>query len=297
MINTKNISLSELLRDFNAGLNKTAGEDCPPGAVCDPAAAPASAPAEGEPLCPDCMSNPCICEEPEGSDPDDMVQAAVNAKAKQDEAVDAAKELRDMADEYIEDHDKAIAKEAAVFGELFAKSACEAMNRYSGGYGSSDYDMCKQACDSAYEYTLVKLAEDAEVEDDEDLSAAVRDTAAAARALAEHKVKKSKDEASADEQAEAAQAAYDETMAQMQGDAQAAPVDEAQMTAAQGAYNEAMAQMQQPQADPNAQAAAAASQNAYDQAMAQMQAQQQDPQAAAAQNAYNQAMAQMQPQQ
>ena len=308
MINTKNISLSELLRDFNAGMGKYAGEDCPPGMVCDPAAAPAGK----EALCPDCMSNPCICEEPEGegSDPDDMVQAAVQAKAKQDEAVDAAKELRDMADAYIEDHDKAIAKEAEVFGELFAKSACEAMQRYSepvqvnnNNSMPADYPIFKQACDTAYAYTMNKLAEgelpaaddSADEEDEADLAEAVRDAAAAARALAEHKAKKAKDKekekASDDERAEAAQGAYDEAMAQMHP-TPATPDEQA--AAAQGAYNETMAQMQPAPAPADAQAAA--SQNAYDQAMAQMQAQQ-DPQAAAAQNGYNQAMAQMQPQQ
>lgn len=308
MINTKNISLSELLRDFNAGMGKYAGEDCPPGMVCDTAAAPAGK----EALCPDCMSNPCICEEPEGSDPDDMVQAAVQAKAKQDEAVDAAKELRDMADAYIEDHDKAIAKEAEVFGTLFAKSACEAMQRYSepvqvNNSMPADYPMFKQACDTAYAYTMNKLAEgelpaaaddSADEEDESDLAEAVRDAAAAARALAEHKAKKAKEKekerASDDERAEAAQGAYDEAMAQMQGGAPATP--EEQAAAAQGAYNEAMAQMQPAPAPAPVDAQAAASQNAYDQAMAQMQAQQ-DPQAAAAQNGYNQAMAQMQPQQ
>lgn len=295
MINTKNISLSELLRDFNAGMGKYAGEGCPPGMVCDPAAAPV----DKEALCSDCMSNPCICEEPESPDPSEMVQAAATAKAKQDEAVDAAKELRDMANAYIEDHDKAIAKEAEVFGELFAKSACEAMQRYSepvqvNNSMPTDYPIFKQACDTAYAYTMNKLAEgelpaEDEEEDESDLAEAVRDAAAAARALAEHKAKKAKDKAKASdaERAEAAQGAYDEAMAQMQG--APAPADE-QAAAAQGAYNEAMAQMQ-PQADPNAQAAA--SQNAYDQAMAQMQAQQQDPQMAAAQNGYNQAMAQM----
>ena len=304
MINTKNISLSELLRDFNAGMGKYAEEDCPPGAVCAPVAAPAGK----EALCPNCMSNPCICEEPEGEespDPSEMVQAAATAKAKQDEAVDAAKELRDMADAYIEDHDKAIAKEAEVFGEMFAKSACEAMQYYSNptqvnDYMPADYPMFKQACDTAYAYTMNKLAEGEvpadeadEDEDDADLAEAVRDAAAAARALAEHKAKKAKDKekASDDERAEAAQGAYDEAMAQMQP-APATPDEQA--AAAQGAYNETMAQMQPAPAPADAQAAA--SQNAYDQAMAQMQAQQ-DPQAAAAQNGYNQAMAQMQPQQ
>ena len=288
MINTKNISLSELLRDFNAGLSKTAGEECPPGTVCPPdmpaapaaAAAAAGAPAEGEELCPECMSNPCICEgEGEGdASPEDMIQAAVAAKTKQDEAVDATKALRDMADEYIDNHDQAIAKEAAVFGEIFAKSACEAMNRYSTPaetYTANDYSMFKQACDEAYAYALNKLAEEAAASDEEDenLSAAVRDAAAAARALAEKKKKESKEEAaSPEEMQDAAGGAYDEAMAQMQGAPAPAPEGDPQ-AAAQGAYDEAMAQMQPAPAPVDPQAAAA-SQNAYDQAMAQMQAQQ-----------------------
>lgn len=304
MINTKNISLSELLRDFNAGLNKTAGEDCPPGAPCPPGAAPAPAPAgapapvAGEELCPECMSNPCICEDEDGdASPEDMIQAAVAAKTKQDEAVDATKALRDMADEYIDNHDQAIAKEAAVFGELFAKSACEAMNRYSYPMDmptADEYSMFKQACDNAYTFALGKIAEEAAAanddddddEEDENLSAAVRDAAAAARALAEKKKKESKEkdeeEATPEEMGDAAQGAYDETMAQMQGaPAQGAPAPAPAdpQAAAQGAYNEAMAQMQ-PAAAPAAPQMAAASQNAYDQAMAQMQAQQPQPQAA-----------------
>ena len=286
MINTKNISLSELLRDFNAGLNKTAGADCPPGVVCQPdtVSVVPTTPAEGEELCPECMSNPCICEGEgeEDATPEDMLQAAVAAKTKQDEAVDATKALRDMADEYIDNHDQAIAKEAAVFGELFAKSACEAMNRYNNM--DQDYSMFKQACSSAYEYTLNKLAEDAE---SSNLSDAVRDVAAATRALAERKA-----DPDADTE-QVAQDAYDETMAQL-GDAGAA--GDEQTAAAQGAYNEAMAQMQQqPSAEATAQAAA---QGAYNEAMAQMQqgGPQGDTQAAAAasQNAYDQAMSQLQ---
>lgn len=296
MINTKNISLSELLRDFNAGLSKTAGEDCPPGAICDPAAAPAApgapaAPATpaGEELCPDCMSNPCICEgEGEGdASPEDMIQAAVAAKTKQDEAVDATKALRDLADEYIGNHDQAIAKEAAVFGEIFAKSACEAMNRYNTPvetYAVDEYSMFKQACDNAYTFALGKIAEEAAAapdEEDENLSAAVRDAAAAARALAEKKKRESREkEATKEEMSDAAQGAYDETMAQMQGAPAPAPVPADPQAAAQGAYDEAMAQMQPgapapaPVPAPVDPQAAAASQNAYDQAMAQMQAQQ-----------------------
>lgn len=275
MINTKNISLSELLRDFNAGLGKTAEEEVPP-----------VEPAEGEALCQECMSNPCICEpetEPSSDTeptPEDMMQAAAVAKNKQDEAVDATKALRDMADEYIDSHDQAIAKEAAVFGEMFAKSACEAMNNYNTT--EQDYYMLKQACSSAYEYTLSKLAEDA---DTSSLSDAVRDVAAATRALAEKKVDDSDKE-------QAAQDAYDETMAQI-NDSDQPEVDPEQAQAAQDAYNEAMAQVSQQQpADATAQAAA---QGAYNEAMAQMQ--QASPQGdtqAASQNAYDQAMAQLQ---
>lgn len=293
MINTKNISLSELLRDFNAGLSKTAGDE---GAMPAPAPAampaPAATPAEGtgEELCPECMSNPCICEgEGEGTEdasPEDMIQAAVAAKSKQDEAVDATKALRDMADEYIDNHDTAIAKEAAVFGELFAKSACEAMQRYNEP--AVDYNMFKQACDSAYEYALTKIAEEAAAaadessEEDENLSAAVRDAAAAARALAEKKKKEKPSDgegASPEEMGDAAQGAYDEAMAQMQPGAPApAPAPADPQAAAQGAYDEAMAQMQgapvAPAPAPVDPQMAAVSQNAYDQAMMQMQAQQ-----------------------
>ena len=56
-----------------------------------------------------------------------MEEAAEEFSEASDNAVDAARELRDIADKYIERHDEALKKEAAVFGELFADACINRM--------------------------------------------------------------------------------------------------------------------------------------------------------------------------
>ena len=118
MITAKTISLSDLLRDFTSGLNKQA-EDAPVAPVA-PEAASVSTPVPE--VCPECGQSPCVCQAAP-SETDAMQEAAATVDQKQNEAVDAAKVLKNMADEYIAKHDNAIAKEAEVFGEIFAQEA------------------------------------------------------------------------------------------------------------------------------------------------------------------------------
>lgn len=193
MITAKTISLSDLLRDFTSGLNKQA-EDAPVAPVA-PEAASVSTPVPE--VCPECGQSTCVCQAAP-SETDAMQEAAATVDQKQNEAVDAAKVLKNMADEYIAKHDNAIAKEAEVFGEIFAQAAYDTMKKQAAaeeaynntmGYFEADNEddsLQKQA----YNYTLCKIAADeayATVASPEAAAAqAVSDSASAAKALVEH---------------------------------------------------------------------------------------------------------------
>ncbi|OUO53274.1 hypothetical protein B5F76_05720 [Desulfovibrio sp. An276] len=214
-----------------------------------------------------------------------MQEAAATVDQKQNEAVDAAKVLKNMADEYIAKHDNAIAKEAEVFGEIFAQSAYETMRKQAAadaaynntmGYFEADNEddslqkQAEAAFEQAYNYTLCKIAADeayATVASPEAAAAqAVSDSASAAKALVEHLTNKGGADPEAAAGAAAAQA-YQDTMNQLT----AQPAEDEQAAAAQAAYDEAAAQMQAaPAAVPQADAVA---QNAYDTAMQQLQQQ------------------------
>lgn len=266
MITNKTISLSDLLRDFNAGLTKQAEDAAPVEAAPAPAPTPE--------VCPQCGQSPCVCEAQ--SETDAMQEAASTVNEKQNEAVDAAKVLKNMADEYIAKHDNAIAKEAEVFGEIFAQAAYDTMKKQAAaeeaynntmGYFEADNDddslqkQAEAAFEQAYNYTLCKIAADeayATVASPEAAAAqAVSDSASAAKALVEHITNKGGSDPEAAAGAAAAQA-YQDTMNQLAAQPAAA---------AQAAYDEAAAQMQ---AAPQANAVA---QNAYDTAMQQLQQQ------------------------
>ena len=266
MITNKTISLSDLLRDFNSGLNKQAEEAAPVEAASTPAPE----------VCPQCGQSPCACEAP--SETDAMQEAAATVDQKQNEAVDAAKVLKNMADEYIAKHDNAIAKEAEVFGEIFAQSAYETMRKQAAAEGAYNTTMdyfeadndgneslqkrAEEAYEQAYRYTLCKIAAEeayAAASPEAAAAQAVSDSASAAKALVEHLTNKGGDSDPESAAGAAAAQAYQETMNQLGGGAQPA--------AAQAAYDEAAAQMQAaPQAD-------AVAQNAYDTAMQQLQQQ------------------------
>ena len=86
------------------------------------------APVETGEVCPECGQSPCVCQAAP-SETDAMQEAAATVDQKQNEAVDAAKVLKNMVDEYIAKHDNAIAKEAEVFGEIFAQAAYDTMKK------------------------------------------------------------------------------------------------------------------------------------------------------------------------
>ncbi len=201
MITTKIISLSDPLRDFTSGLNKQAEEA--PVAPVAPEAASVSTPAPE--VCPECGQSPCVCQAAP-SETDAMQEAAATVDQKQNEAVDAAKVLKNMVDEYIAKHDNAIAKEAEVFGEIFAQAAYDTMKKQAAaeeaynntmGYFEADNEddslqkQAEAAFEQAYNYTLCKIAADeayATVAESPEAAAAqaVSDSASAAKALVEH---------------------------------------------------------------------------------------------------------------
>ena len=273
MITNKTISLSDLLRDFNSGLNKQA-EDAPVTPVA-PEAASVSTPAPE--VCPECGQSPCVCQAAP-SETDAMQEAAATVDQKQNEAVDAAKVLKNMADEYIAKHDNAIAKEAEVFGEIFAQAAYDTMKKQAAaeeaynntmGYFEADNEddslqkQAEAAFEQAYRYTLCKIAAEeayAAASPEAAAAQAVSDSASAAKALVEHLTNKGGDSDPESAAGAAAAQAYQETMNQLGGGAQ--PAEDEQAAAAQAAYDEAAAQMQ-----------AAPAQNAYDTAMQQLQQQ------------------------
>lgn len=295
MLNNKKVTLSEILQDFNDGLmNKQAEEEA--------AAVPA------QKVCEVCGGNPCECVDdpyageqqvcgPEGCPPGapsdetaGLQSAAATVSAKQEEAVDAAKALRAMADNYIAKHARSMEQEAELFGEIFAKSAMLHMNGMADDYGAydySDYYMDKQAAEEAfadaYDYALSKLAAEAAYADavssgatreQAELAAAqaVSDAAAAAKALVEHVKSAPSPEAVA---GQAASEAYQQTMQQMGAGAGMEQQPTPEQEAAMGAYDETMQQMQggAPQMDPAAMPQA--SNNAYNVAMQQLAQQQQ----------------------
>ncbi len=128
-----NPSLSDILNTFRKSMVKTAGE----GEMADPAAVdpyladPAQQYAE-EPHPEDCDCPECV----PSADVDDLAQAAQNldeARAQADMAeeqvVDAAGALQAIADDFIEERTETISKEAQLFGQLFAASCMEQMNK------------------------------------------------------------------------------------------------------------------------------------------------------------------------
>ncbi len=128
MATRKNPSLSDILKSFREVQVKTANEE-----LADPAACPSC----GGAGCPDCPEAPDTATEDAlgaavavlenaGAEADAANAEADNAEA---ELVDAAEALKEVADEFIAEHTDDLAKEAQLFGQLFASSCMEQMGK------------------------------------------------------------------------------------------------------------------------------------------------------------------------
>ncbi len=128
-----NPSLSDILNTFRKSMAKTAGEEgmADPATVdpsiTDPARQNAGQPHPEGCNCPECVPSAGV---------DDLAQAAQNlddAKAQanmaEEQVIDAAGALKAMADDFIEERTETISKEAQLFGQLFAASCMEQMNK------------------------------------------------------------------------------------------------------------------------------------------------------------------------
>ena len=109
--------LADLLRKFEEAQQKTAGEPVPTSGDAVPQAAPVTEPASTAPTA-------------------EKVAAAEQTKEAETQAgdaagqvVDAKEALKAVTDEFVNEHTAALKKEAQIFGELFAASCMEQMNK------------------------------------------------------------------------------------------------------------------------------------------------------------------------
>lgn len=109
--------LADLLRKFEEAQQKTAGEPVPTSGDAVPQAAPVTEPASTAPTA-------------------EKVAAAEQTKEAEKQAgdaagqvVDAKEALKAVTDEFVNEHTAALKKEAQIFGELFAASCMEQMNK------------------------------------------------------------------------------------------------------------------------------------------------------------------------
>lgn len=114
--------LADLLRKFEEARQKTAGEIvvapedvlAPQAAVTPTAAVP---------------SAPAVEAVPAVSTAEEVAAAAQQVKEASSQVVDAKETLKAVTDEFINEHTAALKKEAQIFGELFAASCMEQMNK------------------------------------------------------------------------------------------------------------------------------------------------------------------------
>lgn len=109
--------LADLLRKFEEAQQKTAGEPVPTSGDAVPQAAPVTEPASTAPTA-------------------EKVAAAEQTREAENQAgdaagqvVDAEEALKAVTDEFVNEHTAALKKEAQIFGELFAASCMEQMNK------------------------------------------------------------------------------------------------------------------------------------------------------------------------
>ena len=140
-------TITSILNAFRNDLNKVA-EEAPEDAVI-------VATEEGE-------EESCPVQEAA----EEFSEAVENAEDSGEKAVAAAETLKNIAQDYIDNHDEALKKEAAVFGEIFADAFAARMDALQKT-ASEDALLEKMAAiyDEAYLTVLQKLAGDPETSD------------------------------------------------------------------------------------------------------------------------------------
>lgn len=110
--------LADLLRKFEEAQQKTAGEPVPTSGDAVPQAAPVTEPASTAPTA-----------EKVAAAENQTKEAENQAGDAAGQAVDAKEALKAVTDEFVNEHTAALKKEAQIFGELFAASCMEQMNK------------------------------------------------------------------------------------------------------------------------------------------------------------------------
>ena len=166
----KNPSLSDVLAAFRNAQVKTAEEELPAEAAAPEAAAVEAAPE----ACPECGSpdGVCVCEQhtevgelaaaaealdAASHNADEAEQVAEEAKEEVAEAKDA---LKAVADDFINEHTASLKKEAQVFGQLFAASCLEEMNK-TAALQDAQENAYSAAAEALNANSLQKCAEEA----------------------------------------------------------------------------------------------------------------------------------------
>lgn len=109
--------LADLLRKFEEAQQKTAGEPVPTSGDAVPQAAPVTEPASTAPT----AEKVAAAEQTR--------EAETQAGDAAGQVVDAKEALKAVTDEFVNEHNAALKKEAQIFGELFAASCMEQMNK------------------------------------------------------------------------------------------------------------------------------------------------------------------------
>lgn len=110
--------LADLLRKFEEAQQKTAGEPVPTSGDAVPQAAPVTEPASTAPTA-----------EKVAAAENQTKEAENQAGDAAGQVVDAKEALKAVTDEFVNEHTAALKKEAQIFGELFAASCMEQMNK------------------------------------------------------------------------------------------------------------------------------------------------------------------------
>lgn len=117
--------LTDILNKLAAARQKTAGE-----LVVPPEGVVPSAPvSDVAPVVPAAAPAPAVETAPPASTAGEVAAAAQQVKEASSQVVDAKETLKAVTNEFINEHTAALKKEAQVFGELFAASCMEQMNK------------------------------------------------------------------------------------------------------------------------------------------------------------------------
>lgn len=159
MATRKNPSLSDILNSFREAQAKVASDELAP---LEEAQACTTCGGEG---CPECVDEDALSSAVAALEDAGAVADMANAEADNAEAglVDAAEALKEVADDFIAEHTDDMAKEAQLFGQLFAASCMEQMNKVASlqqvqeeAYALAQSQLMKCAAES-YDYASESL--------------------------------------------------------------------------------------------------------------------------------------------